>query len=375
MTRRMVHVGKALAASVTGLALSAGCTTQVGIVASPAEIYVEVGGVAAVNVLAVMDNGSTAAVSEPLTISSGDEAIALVSGQVVGGVAEGTTVLTITDGVFITTANIHVVAVDTLPAELVVTPTSISCTPASDRTQLEVFAVFTSGVGEDVTDRASYRSGNSAVALVTAEGVVVCVDEGEAVITAQYLGVSEAVPVVVGAITPRALDFASSELTCEPDEWHQVVVLASWPDGSTTDVSLSATYSSSDPSVAVASPAQVRCISEGTATIIADVLGVIGVLEVDVQAAAVDPDELVDLRISPASVACDLTQTADFTVIAEYGDGSTVDVTSSSQTQYQSSDSTVALILQSEVLCIQQGQATVQATFGELVVSATVNVR
>ncbi len=179
----------------------------------------------------------------------------------------------------------------------------------------------------------------------------------------------------MGAITPRALDFASSELTCEPDEWHQVVVLASWPDGSTTDVSLSATYSSSDPSVAVASPAQVRCISEGTATIIADVLGVIGVLEVDVQAAAVDPDELVDLRISPASVACDLTQTADFTVIAEYGDGSTVDVTSSSQTQYQSSDSTVALILQSEVLCIQQGQATVQATFGELVVSATVNVR
>lgn len=374
VSRHMLCVEKALAAAITGLILCAGCGTQVGIAASPSEIYVEVGATAAVTVVGVLDTGSFTAVSAPLTITTSDSAIVTVSGEVVMGVMEGTAVLTITDGVFTTTAKVHVVAAGTLPTELVVTPTSVSCTPVSDDIQLEVFAIFASGAGEDITDRASYGSSDSSIALVTLEGLVVCVGEGEATVTAQYRGVSDTINVGVGATPPLAIAFSTSTLTCAPGESHGVQVLASWEDGSTTDVGPSAAYSSTDDTVAAASLGQVQCLSEGSATIVADVLGVIGVLEVDVQAVATDPDELVDLRISPSSVDCDLAQAAVFAVIAEYGDGRTADVTSSSQTQYLSADSSVALVLQGQVLCVQQGQTTIQATFGDLVASVTVNV-
>ncbi|UCC30416.1 MAG: hypothetical protein JSU86_19725 [Phycisphaerales bacterium] len=374
MSRRVPCVGKMLVASTAGLMLCAGCGTQVGIAASPSEIYVEVGGTVVVNVVGVLDTGSLTAVSAPLTITSSDSAIVAVSGEVVMGIVEGTAVLTITDGVFTTTAKVHVVAAGTLPTELVVTPTSVWCTPASDDTQLEVFAIFASEAGEDITDRASYGSSDSSIALVTAEGLVVCVGEGEVTVAAQYRGVSDTINVVVGATPPLAIAFSSSTLTCAPGESYEVQVLASWEDGSRTDVSLSAAYSSTDDTVAAASLGQVQCLSEGSATIVGDVLGVIGVLEVDVQAVAPAPDELVDLRISPSSVDCGLAQAAAFAVIAEYGDGTTVDVTSSSQTQYLSADSSVALVLQGQVLCVQQGQTTVQATFGDLVASVTVNV-
>ncbi len=376
MNRHMLHVGKMLVASAAGLTLCAGCGTQVGIAASPSEIYVEVGGTATVSVVAVMDIGSPVVVSESLTISSSDEAIAVVSGQDITGIAEGTAVLAITDGVFTTTANVHVVAAGTLPAELVVTPTSVFCTPESDDTQLEAFAVFTTGAGEDVTDRTLYSSSDSSIAVVTTQGVVVCVGEGETSITAEYLGVSEAVEVVVGAIAPRALNFSSSTLACTAGELYEVQVLASWEDGTTTDVSLSATYSSSDTSVATALLGQVYCQSEGTANIIAAVSGVTSVLSVEVEAVAADPNELVDLRISPSSIDCGLAQVAEFAVIAEFGDGSTVDVTGSSETQYLSSDSSiVALVVVGQVWCVQQGQAIVQASYGDLVASATVTVQ
>ncbi len=374
MNTHMLRVGKMSVSSIVALTLCAGCGTQVGIAASPSEIYVEVGGTAALSVFALMDVGSPVAVSQPLTISSSDEAIAAVSGQNITGIAEGTAVLGITDGVFTTTAEVHVVAAGTMPTELVVTPTSVSCTPQSDDTQLEVFAIFTTGVGEDIAGLASYGSSDSSIALVTSEGVVVCVGEGDATITAQYLGVSDTISVAVGATPPLAIAFAPSTLTCSPDESYEVQVLASWDDGTTTDVSLSATYSSNDTLVATASLGKVYCLSEGPATILAGVSGVTSVLSVEVGAVAADPDELVDLRIIPSSVDCDLSQAAAFVVIAEYGDGSTVGVTSGSRTQYLSADSSVALVFEGQIICVQQGQTSIQAMFGEHTASATVNV-
>ncbi len=371
----MKHIGKALLLLFGGMTLCAGCGTQVGIAASPSEIYLEVGETAAVNIIAVMDLGATATVSEPLTMTSSNEEIAVVSDQQVTGVDEGTAVLAITDGVFTTTADVLVVAAGTLPTELVVTPTSVPCTPESDDTQLEVFAVLSTGSSLDVTDRVSYSSTNANIALVTAEGLVVCVGEGQAAITAEYIGVSDAIAVTVGAIPPGALDFSRTTLTCEAGEWHQVQVSATWDDGSTTDVSQSAAYSSSDTSVATASVGQVQCLSEGSATITADVTGVTGVLSVNVQAVPAEPDELVTLRISPSSVECGMAEAAAFAVLAEYGDGTTLNVTTNTQTQYQSSDTMVAMILQGQVLCAQSGQATISAAFGGLMASASVNVR
>jgi len=301
--------------------------------------------------------------------------VVAVSGQVVGGMAEGTAVITITDGVFTTTAVVHVVAAGTLPVQLVITPASIACTPVSEHTQLEVFAVLTTGQSQDVTELVTYTSSDSNVALITAEHEVVCVEDGEAAITAEYLGVSDTIEVSVGFAPPSEVRFAPSTLTCEVGQVHQVQVLASLEDGSVLDATLAATYISSDNAVAVAALGQVQCVAEGDATIIADVAGVTDSLAVEVEPAAPDPDALVALSISPSFLDCNAGEVAVFTVIAEYGDGQAYDVTGAAETQYQISDESVAMLFQGQILCLQQGQATIQAAFGGLVAAATVNVR
>jgi hypothetical protein len=106
----------------------------------------------------------------------------------------------------------------------------------------------------------------------------------------------------------------------------------------------------------------------------ADVTGTSGVLNVTVQGASTPPDELVALRISPSSVDCVPAEMPTFVVLAEYGDGTTVNVTSNVGTQYQSSDTTVAMILQGQVFCAQSGQTIISAAFGGLMASAWVNV-
>ena len=375
LVHRLAKVSTAIAFSIAGMGLCSGCGTQIGIAASPSEIYVEVGGTAPVNVLAIWEIEAPTPVTEPLTINSSNEAVALVSEQVVTGVSEGTAVLAITDGVFDTAATVHVVAPDTIPAELVITPSSVSCVPDSDGPQLEVFAVFPGGAGEDITDRASYSTADSSIALVTAEGAVVCVGSGTTVITAEHVGVADTIIVSVGPIPPVAVAFEFPTLACEVGQWQEVSVLALWEDETTTDVSLSAEYVSTDRSVAIASQGFIQCINEGAATITADVSGVTGELDVNVQPVTADPEAIVDLRISPASVECSPAQPAEFTVIADYGDGRTADVTEDDRTQYQTSNSNVALVIQNQVVCIGQGQATVQATFGEFAATVTVNVR
>jgi hypothetical protein len=351
-----------------------GCSTQVGIAASPSEIYVEVGGSAVVRVVAVMDSGSPVPVTTPLTITSSDEEVAQVSDETVVGVAEGTAVLSISDGVFDTSATVQVVAAGTLPDELVVTPVSISCTAASEDTQLEVFAILSTGAGEDVTDQASFSSSDTSAALVTSAGLVVCVDAGQAIITTKYLGFSVVVDVQVGAVPPRAVAFASTILDCTAGESQVVQVSATWENGTTTDVSESASYSSSDPSVATALAGQVECLAEGTARIVADVAGVTDTLFVTVEPVQPDPDELVDLRFVPSSITCNLAGSVYFALIAEYGDGRTEDVTTNSQTRIQSTSTAAILVPGGQVLCVQQGQATLQAAFGGAAASATVTI-
>ncbi len=372
MDRHIQTVLVILIAADAGLSLCVGCGTQVGIAASPADVYVEVGDTADITVVAVMDIGAARTVSSPLTLGSSDETIAAVSDEAVIGVAEGEAVVAISDGTFSTTAVVHVVAVGTLPDNLVVTPTSVVCDTESGDTQLKVFAIFATGATEDVTDQATYESSDTDVALVTVDGAVVCISNGGAEITTRYFNASEVIDVAVEEPPPESIAFGSSTLECTAGESHAVQVLAYWEDGSTTDVSLSAAYRSTDMSVATVYFGQVYCRSEGTANIIASVSGVTSVLSVGVDTAA--SSEAVGLYISPSSIACSVSETAEFSVIAEFGDGSLVDVTADNRTQYQSSDPTVAPVVLGQVWCVQQGQAIVQASYGDLTAAATVTV-
>ena len=375
MWRGMQKFVMTMTVAFTGLVLCAGCATQVGIAANPDELFVEVGDTVTLNVVAVMSLGTPSAITTGLTVTSADESIATVTDLVITGVAEGTTTLSITDGVYAAEASVTVVAVGTLPTELIVRPTSISCTPDSADTPLEIFAVLDAGTGEDVTDQVALSSSNNAVALVTADEEVACISAGSATVTGSYLGFGVSIPVTVGASPPVSVQVNPSSFTCEEGEIRLVQVLATFSDGSTDNITLSAGYTSTDTAVAQAAAGQVLCIAEGTATIVAGISGVTDSVTVTVEQFTGDADELVNVRIDPTTINCTAAQSVSVSVIAQYGDGSTVDVSRSNRTAYQSSDTGVALAIPGEVFCLDSGAATIQASFDGLAGQATVNVQ
>jgi hypothetical protein len=357
------------------LAVCTGCGTQIGIAASPSDLFVEVNGSRVVNVVAVMDVGAPRPITEPVTITSNDESVAEVIDGSVVGVSEGETTLAITDGTFAATAKVTVVPEGTLPTRLVVTPTSIICTPESPDTQLDVFAVLTSGTSTDITAEATYGSNASTVALVTPEGRVVCVDPGNAQIAVQYLGLAILINVAVEAVPPASVAIVPDMLQCVVGERPTVQVLAENSEGVVTDVTDSAVYSSTAPGVALVSNGVVDCRVVGTAVIRANVNGAVAELEVEVVTEVVPPNQLVEIRAEPASVVCGVTQRAPFTVIGETAGGATFDVSNDPQLVFTTISGNAVLILDNQPICTQRGQATVGVTLGALETTVAVTVQ
>ena len=360
-----------MAVFLVGLNLIAGCGTQIGIAASPSTLYVEVGGTTTVGAVTVMSNGSSTAVSTALAVTSSDLNIATVAGAVVTGVAEGTVTLTITDGTYETTATVHVVAEGTLPDNIEVTPASVQCTPESDDTALRVIGVFDPDRNEELTEVASYSSSDTSVALVTADLEIVCLTAGTAEIEASYLGLTDSVVVTVSPVPPTGLAVLPETLECMAGEQYYVQVQATWADGSTTDVSTLASYSSAAPAVAVAGGGVVACQAVGTTTIEVSYNGVSASQAVEVSG---DATELVDLAIQPSSISCVMPGYAEFAVVATYGDGHTEDVTDDPALTLSTSDPTITQPIGDQFSCSQAGSATIQAEFGDLTATASVVV-
>ena len=360
---------------LAGLALTAiaGCGTQVGIAPYPAEIYVELGGTETVYIWAVMDRGDPTVISEGLTITSTDESIATVDNLTVTGVAEGTTTLDVTDGTYTTTATVIVVAAGTIPSELIITPAEVTCTPESANTQLAVFGVMSGGASEDITELATFASDDSSIALVTDAGEVVCVAAGDATVTARYLGVRQDVDVTVGAVPPADVSVTPSSISCVVGETRSVSVVATWESGAVTNVTSAALYVSSDTEVATASSGTITCVGAGTTTVTTGVGGVTDTVSVTVQQGTTG--ELVDLRFDPSLISCVPAETVTFQLIAEYGEGSTADVTRQLGTAYSTADTSIALISVGSVTCAQSGQTVIQGSYGGLITAATVNVQ
>ncbi|MHC5109557.1 MAG: hypothetical protein ACYTHJ_06725 [Planctomycetota bacterium] len=351
------------------------CGTPVGIDVVNSDIFVEVGGSTAIEVVSVSDLGNPTAYEGELTITSSDETVAEVAGRTVRGLQIGTAELDITDDTFSTSANVTVVATGTLPTQLVITPASITCTTDSEDTPLQVFGVFSNGSSEDITDLVSFESSNNNIALITSDGAVVCVNVGTAAISVSYLGLSGSVVTTVETAPPTSIDFLPPALTCVPGIIQPIQVTATDANGSTSDVTLSATYVSGNPSVALAIDGEITCFEEGQTLVTAEVQGVTGSMVVNVEPPPPSPIDEAELSVTPSIIDCTAARVVPLTVTVTFPDGTTVDLTNSPETRYESSDVAVAQASQGQVLCVQVGAARVQISAGEFSTEVLVNVR
>ncbi|WP_188067431.1 Ig-like domain-containing protein [Brevibacillus brevis] len=229
---------------------------------------------------------------------------------------------------------------------------------------IELKATYANNGGSTVVnDKAEWSSDREDVAYYS-NGKIHAVKSGEAVITAKYG--NKSVQVRVDVEVPRSLYIVPAFLTMKSGKTEDVVVNASFANGTSEDVTLKVEWSSDNADVVFANGKTVSAYKAGTANVTAKYGGKTATLVVDV-------DVPQNLTADITTVAIPVGGAKQVTVKAAYpGGGSAEDITQ--KVVWSSSAPNVASVRQGLITGVSTGSATVTATYGTRTVNISVSV-
>lgn len=230
---------------------------------------------------------------------------------------------------------------------------------------------FTDGTEQDLTRDVRWSTSSAAILAFDAfdAQLVWAVDVGTARLSAAFAGHS-------GEVEWRVLPARLAQVHVQPDDGtvsrltsRQFSLLGQYTDGSSRDLTASAVWSSSDPSVLGIDAAGLATgLQLGAAQVRAAYQGKTLSANVTVVAAP-----LTSIAIAPASAALAKGRRLAFTATGHYADGTTADLTA--RVAWASSDPAVALVSSAGVAStFSTGNATVQASLGETQATAQLAV-
>ncbi len=235
---------------------------------SPTSVYLDEGDTQQLTVKANYSNGSSSTVTSNAIYSSSNTTVATVSsGGKITAKNAGSTTITVKYGGFTKYVSVYVYE----PVYL----TSISVSPASvyldegDTWQLTVWANYSNGSSSTVTSSATYSSGNTTVATVSSGGKITAKNAGSTTITVKYGGFTKYVSVYVyEPVYLTSISVSPASVDIQRGDTKQLAVTAIFSDGTSETVTSSASYSSSNTTVAtVSTGGLVTGKAIGTATI------------------------------------------------------------------------------------------------------------
>lgn len=188
--------------------------------------------------------------------------------------------------------------------------------------QLTATGSFGDGTQQDLTNVVNWTTNLPNIAFVAVGGGVTGMAAGSAQISATSQGVTgtDAITVQAPVLSSIAVNPKKSLLLI--GESAQLAATGTWSDGSTTDVSQSATWSSSANAVSVGPSGSVWGKAAGKATIMAAVGSLSGTARVAVTSATA-----VALTIKPAQTTIGIGNGKQLSAIATLSDGSKLDIT------------------------------------------------
>ncbi|HTR23664.1 MAG TPA: Ig-like domain-containing protein [Terriglobales bacterium] len=303
-------------------------------------------------------DSTTQNITRDATWASDNTAVATVgSVSLVTGVAPGTANISATlDGV--TGSTLLTVSSATL-VSISVTPTSAVLAPASTL-GLTATGTYSDGTTQTITNAVSWSSSSTQVATVSTAGQVTGQSAGTATISAQSGSVTGSMDLLVESSALVSLTINPATASVAVQTSIQLRAVGGFADGTSQDLTQSASWTSSPASVATVGDSGgtkgiANGISTGTATVTALFAGEVGTATLTVTNAT-----LTSITISPPNPSIPLGSTQRFTATGNFSDGSTENLTS--QVTWNSSDVGVATISSSGLATsVSTGTTTITA--------------
>ncbi|MFC2003424.1 Ig-like domain-containing protein, partial [Chloroflexota bacterium] len=306
-------------------------------------------------------DASTANITTSVTWSSSSTGVASIStaGLATSYSSGGTTITATKSSVSgTTTLTVSVAVLDTIT----VAPTTPTIR-VGDTLQFQALGTYSDGSIVYVTASASWDSDSASQATIASGGLGTGVAAGTTQITATLNSVSGSTVLTVTNATLQSITVTPAIPSVAAGRTKQFVATGTYSDASTANLTVLVTWSSSDNNTAmVYANGLATSYTPGTATITATKDSVSGSTTLTVTAAALESITVTPIDPSITFISGG-APTLQFTTISSNSDGSTSDVTSS--TNWTSSDTSVATIGPNTglVTTVGDGTTTITATY------------
>jgi hypothetical protein len=378
---KAIKAGNAkLVATLSGMTASAQvkvpAATLMKIEISPATLSLGAGATGALSVLGTLSDGAPIDVTAQASFTSAAPAVVSpgVGGQV-RALAPGVAIITATVAGLTATAEVTVSAAKL--TSITVIPSMVSL-PIGGKLLFKARGGYDDMSQADISASVVWNS-SSPVVQLAADGLATGVSAGTATITASLAGQSGMATVTVLAATLVKIEMgpAASALALTVGQSQAIIATGTYSDGSTLDVTQTASFLASDPSIAAVSNAQgsrgvLQALKAGSTEVTARIGSISGKLQVIVAASP-----LVSLALTPPTATLAPGAKQGFSVTGTFADSTTLVLTQSAV--WSTSDATLVSISNAagsrgEATALKSGMAQVRATFGGITGTAQVTV-
>ncbi|MBU5355118.1 Ig-like domain-containing protein [Paenibacillus barcinonensis] len=362
LTKYMVMM-LVLMLTISNVGLAAAAEKELSkIVVSKNEMSLEVGDSGSVTVTGVYSDNTSANVTISSSWTSSDTSVATAYNGSITAKKEGTATITVAyQG-------------QTQPVQIKVTKKVKALSKSVQNLELRTGEskdiVLTATYSDNTTNNeaassAEWSTSDEKVATVV-NGKVTGQSAGTAVITAK-LG-SQSVTLDVSVEVVKRVDVDKKQVNLLLNKSEVVKLTATYPDGTTKDVTDLAEWTSSNEKVADVLKGNITGYSAGSAII----TGKYGTKSVSVD---VDVDQTSKLSVEKQSIFFRLSEsnkTANVVVTASYPNSSDVNVTD--QATWTSSNEKVATVFKGQITAVSAGSTTIKATYSGKTVEVAVDV-
>jgi trimeric autotransporter adhesin len=265
------------------------------------------------------------------------------------------------------------------PATLVaitITP-AIPTSPQGTIKQFAATGTFSDGSSQDVTTSVHWTSSNTSVAIISnassSQGLATTIATGSSSISATSGSISASTSLTVSTVALASITVSPASPSVALGTMQQFTALGNFTDGSTQDLTSSATWSSGSTVVAnVSSNGMGTSLASGTSTITASLGKISGSALLNITSASV-----VAVTVNPATAAIPSGVNQTFTAAGTFSDGSTQDLTIS--VHWSSSAPNVATVSDTPgnngaATSLSSGSTVINATLGTVIGSGDLTV-